>query len=186
MSFFTGPEILDAILMTLATGYIFMDMFKRPASDDPVEAYRQQSSFKERFLYSAALVAPAIILHELGHKFVAMSFGLEATFHAAYWFLLAGILLKLSPLGIIIIVPAYVRTVGATDAQSVWIAAAGPLVNLALFFVSIAAIQYCTDPKKITFWKFSKYINGFLCVFNFLPIPGFDGHTVMQSLLAIM
>lgn len=180
-------EIRDIILMTLATGYIFMDMFKPPSSsDDPVEAYRQQSDFKKRFLYSVSLVAPAIILHEFGHKFVAMSMGLDATFHAAYTFLAIGVVLKMVNFPILIVVPAYIRTVGAAPEQTILIAAAGPLVNLVLYFLSWYMRKQSTQPQKIMFWRYSQYINGFLAVFNFLPIPGFDGYLVFSRLLTIL
>lgn len=187
MAILTGLEIMDIVLMSLATGYIFMDMFRRPnTEEDPVLAYQKQTSFKERFLYSLALVSPAIILHEFGHKFVAMSFGLEATFNAAYPFLAVGIFLKLLSFPFLIIVPAYISTVGASAQQTFWIALAGPVVNGLLYIISYYMVQKSTEPKKIAFWRFSQYINGFLCIFNLLPIPGFDGSKVFGNLMSII
>jgi len=36
------------------------------------------------FKFAIIITAPAVILHELAHKFVAMAMGLTATFHAWY------------------------------------------------------------------------------------------------------
>ncbi|MEK6849690.1 MAG: hypothetical protein AABY01_03925, partial [Nanoarchaeota archaeon] len=75
--FITLYEILDVLIMTLGVGYIFMDIF-RPKG----------AAFNLHALWLSCLVtAPGIILHELSHKFTAIAFGAEATFHAAYKFL---------------------------------------------------------------------------------------------------
>lgn len=184
MAFITGAEILDMLIMTVAAGYIFMDFFQRPQSDDPVEALRQQRDWKKRFLYSCALVAPAIILHEFGHKFVAMSMGYAATFHAAYIWLAIGIVIKLLRIPFIVIVPAFVRITGdMTAVQHATIAFAGPAVNGLLWIVSLAVLKTQTlNTDWATFWQYSLYINGLLFVFNMLPIPGFDGFKVYTGL----
>ncbi len=181
---FTWQEILDMILMTAAAGFIFMDMFKRPASHDPLQAYKQRSSWTSRFWYSAAIVAPSILLHELGHKFVALGEGLTATFHAAYVWLAAGVLLKLVSFPFLIIVPAYVSIIGsATPLQSSAIAFGGPGVNLLLYLVSFVVLRTKRMGEGATrFWLYMRFINGFLFIFNMLPIPGFDGFTVYQGL----
>ncbi len=178
---FAGAEIVDMIIMTLAAGYIFMDFFQRPQSDDPVEALKQSQDKKSRFLYSCALVAPPIILHELGHKFVAMSMGFTATFQAAYIFLIIGVIVKLLRIPFIVIVPAYVSITGAgiSHLQSAAIAFAGPAVNGLLWIASLLILKTQTlNTDWYTFWRYSLYINGLLFVFNMLPIPLFDGFKV--------
>lgn len=186
MAFVVTPkEIFDMIVMTAAAGFIFMDMFRRPEDDDPVTAWQRRSSFRERFLYAAMLVAPPILLHELAHKLVATSYGLTATFHAAYGWLTAGILLKLVNFPFLIIVPAYVRIFGqATPLESALIAFSGPAVHLVLFLVSLVMVRRKLSPQALRFWQYSKYINGFLFVFNMIPIPGFDGSKVFAGLIA--
>ena len=185
MAFVTGAEILDMVIMTLAAGYIFMDFFQRPQSDDPVAAFKQSQDKMRRFWYSCALVAPPIILHELGHKFVAMSMGYTATFQAAYIFLIIGVAIKLLRIPFIVIVPAYVSIVGQTTAlQQVAIAFAGPAVNGLLWLVSLVVLRtQRLNTEWTVFWKYSLYINGLLFIFNMLPIPLFDGMKVYSGLI---
>ncbi len=182
---FTGRELFDIIAMTIATGYIFMDFFQKESSDDPVTSWMQNSDFWERLKYSASIVAPAIILHEFGHKFVAMAYGLDATFTAAYYFLAIGVVLKLVGFPFLIIVPAYVSISGqGTAAQFALIAFAGPAVNLVLG-VGAWAFMKIQNPVNRRFWYYTMYINFFLFVFNMIPIPGFDGSRVFAYLASL-
>jgi Zn-dependent protease len=199
-------EILDIILMTVILGFLFMSALKpmRKASEDVLERYLKKSSrFDWHALWFAALVtAPAIILHEFGHKITALSFGLNATFHAAcstanlipgsppffdfYCGLtLLSIVLKLVNFGFIFFIPAFVSIGGnATVLQHTLIAFAGPFVNLLLFTFSWMMLTYnkTLSPKTKHFLVLSKNINLFLFVFNMIPIPGFDGFTVFSGL----
>src|SRR3989338_6780454 len=95
MPLITISELFDMIIITAVVGYIFSDIFRKPAGED----YEPLKHFKVGFdwnnlMYAAAITAPAIILHELAHKFVALSFGMQATFQAAYWFLALGLIMK--------------------------------------------------------------------------------------------
>lgn len=184
---FTGQELFDMIVMTVAAGYIFMDFFKPAPSDDPVQTYRRSVSARDKFLYSAALVAPAIILHELGHKFVGLFFGQTAVFHAAYTWLGVGVVLKLISAPFIIMVPAYVSIIGdPTQLQSLLIAGAGPAVNAAIWGVAFVVLKTQRLSERMgRFWRYTLYVNGFLAVFNLIPIPGFDGFTFFSNLLAL-
>ena len=113
MPFFTFGEIFDIIIMTAVVGYIFSGLFKRPVEEDYDPLKHFKAGFDINDLKFAILVtAPAIILHELGHKFVALSFGLEAVFQAAWLFLGLALILKLMNFGFIFIVPAYVSILG--------------------------------------------------------------------------
>ncbi len=173
---FTLRELFDVIIMTLAVGYIFMDMFRRnPIGFD-----------KKAFCFACLVTAPALIAHELAHKFVALSFGLQAEFHAAYFWLILGVILKLIRFNFIFFVPAYV-SIGAAGMsviplQSALIAFAGPLLNLVLFVVSWALLKKRRlKHSTFIFLQVTKQINLFLFVFNMLPIPFFDGLKVYQG-----
>lgn len=175
---FTFRELFDVIIMTLAVGYIFMDLFRRhPVGFD-----------KNAFLFACLVTAPALIAHELAHKFIALSFGLQATFHAAYFWLILGIALKMLRFGFIFFVPAYVSIGSAHAAQiapltSALVAFSGPFLNLALFFVSWLLLkQQRLKKNTFIFLHVTKQINLFLFVFNMLPIPFFDGMKVYQGL----
>ncbi len=171
---FDFREILDIIIMTAAVGYIFMDLFSR-----------QKYTFdKNAFLFACAITAPALIAHELAHKFVAMSFGIQATFHAAYFWLILGILLKFLRFGFIFFVPAYVSIEGITNGLPMaLIAGAGPFLNFILFLIAWALLQQKRmKHSTFIFLQVTKQINLFLFIFNMLPIPFFDGMKVYQGL----
>jgi Zn-dependent protease len=190
--FITLMEIFDVILMTFVIGFVFMKTF-RPVkkTEDILDKYLKKAMrFDWHALWFAAMVtAPAIILHELGHKLTALSFGLSAEFHAAYFWLALAIVLRLVNFPFIFFVPAYTSISGnATIAQQVWTAFAGPGVNLVLFLTAYIVLK---SHKNISitaahFWTLTRDINLFLFIFNMIPIPGFDGFTVFSGLWKIL
>ena len=186
MAFFTLGEIFDMVVMTLIVGYIFSGLFKKPVQEDydPLKQIKQ-GFFSDDFKFAVLVAAPAIIFHELGHKFVALSFGLEAVFQAAWFFLMLALLMKLMNFGFIFIVPAYVSIIGrATPLESSLIAFAGPFINLALWLFAAFALKKRLFANKynVALLLTSK-INMFLFIFNMLPIPGFDGNAVFRGLV---
>jgi Zn-dependent protease len=188
--FVTPLEIFDIILMTLVVGFVFMNTFKsvkRTDNVDILDKYMSKTSGFDwqSFWFAAMVTAPAIILHELGHKITALSFGLTAVFSAAYIWLGIAVILRLVGSPFIFFVPAYVTIGGnATVVQQILIAFAGPGVNLILFLMALIILK--TNKKLSTtamhFWTMTKSINLFLFVFNIIPIPGFDGFTVFSGL----
>lgn len=192
--FVTPIEIFDMLLMIGVVGFIFMDAFTAPTplqkeGDELAKYLKRKSSFNwNNFWFAAMVTAPAIILHELGHKITALSFGSTAIFNAAYIWLGVAVILKLVKFPFIFFVPAYVRITGAlTASQSAWIAFAGPGVNLLLFIISWIVVKtQKLKNQKLHFWVLTKNINLFLLIFNLIPIPGFDGFTVFSNLWKIM
>ncbi len=149
MVIFSFNEIFDIMIMSFVIGFVFKDFFKKQmvhTNYDPLAQFNNKSTFfDESFKTALIIIAPAIIFHEFGHKFVAMFFGLSATFHAAYGWLAIALLLKLSGFGFVFLVPAYVSFAGATYYQALWIAFAGPAVNLIFYLISHICIK-----KKIS------------------------------------
>ena len=176
--FFTIRELIDVIVMTAAVGYIFMDFFKQKDHHFGFD--------KNAFYFACLVTAPALIFHELAHKFVAMSFGLQATFHAAYFWLLIGVALKLLRFRFIFFVPAYVSIGAARSVQSLPLAltaGAGPFLNLVLFGVATLLLKRKKlKHKTFIFLYVTKQINLLLFILNMLPIPFFDGMKVYQGL----
>ncbi len=121
-----------------------------------------------------------------------MAFGFSATFHAAYSWLVIGVLLKLFLPGFVFFVPAYVSYPAvAAPLQSAAIAFAGPAVNGLFWLASFLYMRYgakgrLTAKKQETlrYVALFRRINGFLFIFNMIPIPGFDGYHVFSSLAA--
>ena len=182
----TLAELLDVAVMTLALGYIFKDIFRPPVKKhfDPLAALKTRDY--EDFKFAVMVTAPAIILHELGHKIAAVSLGLDATFHAAYTWLAIGVILKILGTGIIFFVPAFVSISGSmTPAMQAIVSFAGPFVNLLLFLGSAAYLRYGKPDKTTTYFlMLTKRINLILFIFNMLPIPLFDGFKVYQGIFS--
>ena len=198
---FTLKELFDVIMMTIGVGFIFMDRFGIPAVrhsvksyvEDPVAYYqravsRKVSNFDWNNLWIACLItAPAVIFHELAHKLVALSYGLQATFHAAYFWLSFGIIMKLLNTGFIFFVPGYVSFSGATSPlQSALIAFAGPFLNLVLWFSCWAILKFNMmkiSTRTMQILAATRFINGFLFIFNMIPLGFFDGAKVLEGVV---
>lgn len=184
-------EIIDLILMTVFVGYIFSDMIPvRRENYDPLLHYKRGFDF-ERLKFAILATAPAIILHELAHKFVAISFGLNAVFYAFYrssFTLMLGIftiISKLTGFGFMFFVPGFVSIGGnGTHLQFALTAFAGPFVNLILWLGSLYLLKNRKYKKKYyLLLLLTSRINMFLFIFNMLPIPGFDGYKVFVELI---
>lgn len=190
---FDFSEVFDIVLMTFVIGFIFKDVFRRTPRVEVITPEHYLGQYKRGrgfnwsdFWFAAAIVAPSIILHEFGHKFVAIANGMSASFHAAYFWLAIGVILKVIGFGFIFFVPAYTSILGqGSDLQFAAIAFAGPAVNLVLWLGSLIIMK---TRKKIKgdayhFLFLISRINMFLFIFNMLPIPGFDGYQVFGAII---
>jgi len=179
-------EFFDVIIMSLALGYIFADYFipyTKSKIYDPLIQFKRPSGLK----YAIVAVAPAIVLHELMHKFVGLAFGVPSTFYASYGWLALGILLKLFGSPLLFFVPGYVSHPIAPPLTSSIIAVAGPLTNLIIWGICAYLIKnykkYNFSETTLMVLGFSRKINLFLFIFNMLPIPPFDGFQFFSGLL---
>ncbi|MFW6230643.1 MAG: metalloprotease [Nanoarchaeota archaeon] len=211
---FTFQEIFDAAAMTFIIGLIFSDFFARynkkdaknaglfvkhgPGQEvayDPISHYSSKKKVHLGLLsfdwddlkFAMMIIGPAIILHELGHKFTAMGFGVEATFHTSYFFLGLALLLKILNSPFIFLVPAFVAyPAGAiSPLQSSLVAFAGPAVNFLIFIASSLALKFMKklDKKTIMLLGLTKQVNLFLALFNMIPLRPFDGGHVLSGIL---
>lgn len=175
-------EILYLIIMSLAIGFIFSGYIKKPRLGLP----RKRKFFDlGDFKFALLITAPAIVLHELGHKFTAMAFGFAASFEIFWGGLGFGILLRLLHSPFLILAPGYV-TIPQNLPSSIMsiVAFAGPLVNLILFFAAGYILNHSTNltrTQAIALYL-TKQINLFLFIFNMLPIPPLDGSKVFYGL----
>lgn len=198
VNYLSFMEIIDIFLMTFGIGFIFIDIYRQlyPTKYQNIHIVTKAGfagfNFKE-ILMSGLMVAPGIILHEMGHKFVAIALGIQAVFHAAYIWLFAGILIKLSGFPFIFFVPGYVSHTTTTYGQNALISIAGPAMNFILWGLASLFLMYINKNhankklmkkyhKWIPFLLLTKRINMFLFVFNMLPIPPFDGYHFFHSL----
>ena len=191
MPLITIGEIIDLVLMTVFVGYIFSNIIPaRRENYDPLVHYKHGFDF-EGLKFAIMATAPAIIVHELAHKFVALGFGLNAVFYAFYrnsFFLMLGVLTivsKLTGFGFMFFVPGFVGISGSgTHLQFAFAAFAGPFVNLILWLGSWYILKNRKFKKKNHLLLIlTSRINMFLFIFNMLPIPGFDGFNFFSHLI---
>ena len=191
MALITIPEIIDIIVMTFAIGYIFSKIFRRrPAEDYDPLTYYKKSGLWEDIKYGAIIAAPAVVLHEFAHKFVAMAFGATATIHAPSlfgipygWYLLVILLIHFN-FPILFFIGGYVSHTALPALPSALVAIAGPLMNLMIWFLCILAIKHKFVKRKhyATIGLMGK-LNMFLFIFNMLPLPGFDGFNFLNAVI---
>lgn len=178
-------EIIYLLITTLVIGFIFMDYIKVPT----VELFKRRGFDWNAFKFAALVAAPGVILHELGHKFVAMALGYSATF-SVYWFgLFLGIFLKLISSPFMILASGFVSIPGIQNPlQNSFIAFAGPFVNLVLWIGSWLILNNAKNLKRKTalFLYLTKRINMILFIFNMLPIPPLDGYQVFSGLFSVI
>ena len=193
MPLITIGEIIDLVLMTVFVGYIFSGMIPiKREHYDPLVHYRKRFDF-ESLKFAIMATAPAIIVHELAHKFVAIGFGLNAVFYAFYrssFTLMLGVLTiisKLTGFGFMFFVPGFVSISGpGTHLQYALAAFAGPFVNLVLWLGSRYLLKIKRYKNKhYLLLILTQRINMFLFIFNILPIPGFDGYNVFIELIRV-
>jgi Zn-dependent protease len=205
---FTWFELIDLLIITVALSFIFKDSFKiqrrhtktihtTDQTDyqndplfSPIQKKQQSSHIIEQLKDSAYIVAPAIILHELGHKLMAVAFGFSAVLKADYLGLGIGIALKLFQSPILFFVPAYVSWTGdPTVIQKILVAFAGPLVNILIWATCWYLLKYHShtfSSQTVQILTFSRFVNGFLAIFNLLPIPFFDGGHIAFGLYHLL
>jgi Zn-dependent protease len=209
MAIITVLEILDIIIMSSLIGFIFANYFSRynifRKPKDYVNMYHFGRKFNlSDFLFSASLFAPAIILHELGHKFVALGFGFSATFfssislnklvHGMPFLDFPAILMIIALVAayfgspFLFFIPGYVAfSALANPFQQMMIAFSGPAVNLVLWLGSKWLVKAKEIPDKyVPFVLVTGRINMLLFIFNMLPLPGFDGQKVFAGLLSLL
>lgn len=141
------------------------------------------SLFYINFVIAAITVGLGFLLHELAHKFVAQRYGCIAEFRAFDNMLVLALIMAFV-LRFIFAAPGAVMIHGRVNvARNGRISAVGPLMNIvlaALFFVAdiIISVAYPQELLlRITSYGVS--INGWLALFNLIPIWELDGRKVL-------
>ena len=133
-------------------------------------------------------VGIGFLLHEIGHKFVAMKYGYRAEFEL--W--PPGLLIALVTafLGVVFAATGAVKIYAdnLTDEMNGKISIAGPMANIAIaiIFIIIAALIYPLKAHSSIFeliYHISTIgfsVNSFLATFNLLPFATLDGTKVLK------
>jgi Zn-dependent protease len=143
------------------------------------------------FFRYVVIIVISIVLHELAHGFAALSQGddtpeteghitLDPVVHMGIPSLIMLMFIGMS-WGQMPVNPSKFRH-SWSDA---FVAAAGPLSNLAIAFIACAiiAIAKTRDIAALSpeFFTMMAFINVFLFLFNLLPVPPLDGFTVISD-----
>ncbi len=184
MAIITVLELIHLVIMVVGIGYIFKDMVKPIAqSHDPIAVIEKSMSLSN-LKWGIIAVAPGVVAHEAAHKFLAMGFGMQATFQSSPIWLAAGIIMKVLQLPFIFFIPGYVTITGTgTPLEFALVAFAGPLMHLFFYFGARYALAKRMWPKYTNILVVTRYVNGFLFIFNMLPFPPFDGFHVYTNLI---
>ena len=162
------------------------------------------------FILQLIILAPPILLaltvHEFAHGYVAYRFGdptakdqgrltLNPLKHLDPLGTLAFFIIKIGWARPVPVNPGYFKN---PRKDMLWVALAGPLVNLVLAVISAFCVKivwfiattvpYSALAKAILIplnemLMASVWINLVLCIFNFLPIPPLDGSKILAGLL---
>jgi Zn-dependent protease/CBS domain-containing protein len=154
---FSWLIIFGLIAWTLSTGYF-------PAKSPDLPA----SSYWAKGLVASLLIFVSIVLHELGHAFVALRHGLRT--RSITLFVFGGV--------------AQLEKEPNDGRAELRMAAAGPLVSLALsgLFYACAALPF-VSPSVAAVAKYLALINLILALFNLVPAFPMDGGRLLRGAL---
>ena len=118
-----------------------------------------------------AAVFGCVLLHEFGHSLAARQFGIQTDS------------IVLLPIGGI----ATLERMPRKPAQELWIAVAGPLVNVVMAIALFFALPFIgtVSPASVNWFEYLIAANVFLVLFNMLPAFPMDGGRVLRSVLAM-
>ena len=184
-------EIIGIIIVSFYISYIFSGFIKKPRTI--YDQYSYKSRLWEDMKFSAMIVVPAVILHEIAHKVAGLAMGHQSIFYGFYsssWTMILAVIslmLRIFHAPFILIVPGFVGIPAGVDPISSGIIAfAGPLTNLIIFFIASYIIKHKQLTQNQTIIAvLTKKINLWLFIFNMIPIDPFDGGKVLTGLLSL-
>jgi Zn-dependent protease len=158
----------------------------------------------DNFYFFLAIV-PAIVLHEVSHGWVANYFGdptakenhrlnLNPLRHVdPFGTIILPVLLIIShfpPVGYAKPVPVNISRLRKPRTQALYVALAGPFMNIFLVLVSLGVykvLAHPANPPQPTVLLYAAFYFGlaniFLAAFNLLPIPPLDGSAVIERFI---
>ncbi|KPN31698.1 Zn-dependent protease [Halolamina pelagica] len=178
---FSAQEIQDLLIAWLALGVAFAIFFAGGGQRAIALVTGSPTAFAVALVVSLLTAGVGFLLHELGHKVMAVRYGNVAAFRAEYNMLFLAIMSAF--LGFIFAAPGAVHHRGRlTERQHGLIALAGPAVNLVLAVVFVP-LWIAGGVAGIGLLELlggrGLAVNLFLAAFNMIPIGALDGKTVV-------
>ncbi len=191
---FSRREVMDIAVSMIVLTVAFVILRRGIASSEFfVERYGSAGAWAMLFGICLVLVVVSFLLHEFGHKFMAQRYGMWSEYRMYPTGLLFTLVTSL--FGFLFAAPGAVYTRGCLDSdQNGKVNMAGPLVNIVLALISVVALAallgVCTEANGMVIMTGTEYIvflvmsmmlslNGFLAVFNLLPIRPLDGSKIL-------
>jgi Zn-dependent protease len=177
---FSSRELRDFAVAWLALGLAFAIFFTGGGVRGVVSLLG--GGFVGPLLVSLFTAGVGFLLHELGHKVIAVRFGQVAEFRADYGMLFLAVMSAL--VGFLFAAPGAVHHRGMlTKREHGLIALAGPAVNLLLavvFAPLLVAGVVLSSPLVVELGAKGLAVNLFLAAFNLVPYGPLDGRTVLS------
>ncbi len=183
-------EAVEILISVLAISFAFTIVFAGGLGT----LFSLPKQFLVFMVLSLVTMGSGFILHEMGHKLVAIYYGAYARFQM--WVQGLVFMLITSLLGVLFAAPGavYIYSRNITKKQNGIISLAGPIVNLLVMLVflglSIVAPIHIHFSFDLSFlaplfnngafevWRFGAYLNFILCMFNMIPAFPLDGSKV--------
>lgn len=173
---FSKKEIQDLLIAMVIISFAFA--FSLSASGIGLGGI-DWAFFPLALLISFLAIGTGFILHEMGHKVLAIRYGAWAEFRA-WWMGLIMALMMAVLVGIVFAAPGAVYISGnVTEEQNGKISAIGPMINV-LFAAIFFPLVFVTTGIFLTICFFIYQINAFLGAFNLIPIGPLDGAKVLK------
>ncbi|MFW5939602.1 MAG: metalloprotease [Halolamina sp.] len=171
----------DLLIAWLALGFAFAIFFAGGGNAAIALLTGSPTAFAIALVVSLLTAGVGFLLHELGHKVLAVRYGNVAAFRAEYNMLFLAVMSAF--LGFIFAAPGAVHHRGRLTArQHGLIALAGPAVNLvlAVVFVPLWVGGVALDSGLLVeLGGKGLAVNLFLAAFNMIPFGALDGKTVI-------
>ena len=130
--------------------------------------------------FFAVILTVSFLAHEIAHKVTAQKRGLWAEFRLTLWGAVLTLISVISPL-LKLISPGAVMISGPAQMDEVAkISIAGPAVNI-VFSTVLLGVAFAFVPGSVQGLLFlAALLNGFIAVFNLIPIGVFDGFKIFS------
>jgi Zn-dependent protease len=181
----SSTELIHIFVGTVLVSLVIGSFFFEPLTLFADIAMNQSDIFL--FTLISILAAPAFILHELAHKFVAQKYGFWGEFRLIPFGVVLTIISIVSPFKLV--GPGAVMISGAniTREKNGRISLAGPITNfvlmgVCLLFVPVIpfTVAFPGSSVQVPFLVVLAQLNAIIAVFNLLPISILDGRKIFS------